>query len=403
MIVRDIRIVTESGVTKVLGTIQWESRNQNPTEIFFAVDEEDAWRINANADSFRIPSAVAALKGGENRVTGEGAMCPALHDGLSSSLAWLNRWFEYGGPPAIDVSLGCTHAQPSGKGSAAVFVSGGVDSSAVLAANHTHYKPEHPLRISIGIVVAGIQPRRWIRPTLNDQLAAARADVNRIGSGMDIDIVPVATNLRALDMGGSFWVREYQGAALAGIGHLFSSTLSNLNIASSGEIKYLDELGSHPLLDPNYGNHSLRIWHGLAQVSRLRKTALLASYPELLLSLNVCNKAEANDDNCGRCEKCLRTMLALEALGVRGSSSFAGRSIRPRDLANIRILDRATHGDYAELVKPLNAIGRTDLAGIIKWRIRLGRVARKQPIRTVRVAVSHTKKRAKKFVRRVRE
>jgi hypothetical protein len=384
--IEDFRSSTDDGVATFIATVHWEDRQREPVDVFYAVDEKDARRVSLNHDAFRIPAAVVAMRDHETRLTGGDPMCPALQNGLASSLAWLSRWADSDVvPPAIDLAHGCVHPEPQA-GSAAAFFSGGIDSSALLAANHDAYEIGHPLRITVGLVVVGIQSHRWMdRTAISDQLAAARDELSAVGSEAGIEVVPIATNVRALNDGGTFWKYEYQGAALAGIGHLFAQSISNLSIAGTWEIGYLDNWGSHPLLDPGYGSHSLRVWHELAQVGRLERTRLVATSSGLLKGLNVCNKWEAGDQNCGRCEKCLRTMLGLEALGLlTAAPTFDRTRVEPGDLRQIRILDRGLEGEYLELIQPLNAVGRPDLAVAVERAVRRGRLLRRPSVHRVR-------------------
>lgn len=387
VLVEDITTERGDGVVSFTAPIHWDSGVREPVGIFFAIDENEAWRVSPNPDSFRIPAAVVARHHGERRLSGGGPICPVLHSGLSSSLEWLARWSGTDRPiPTIEAELGCVHPAPEGVGASAAFFSGGVDSTALILANHIAYPQDHPLRISLGIVVVGIQSTRWTSWTgLKDRLAAARDDLSWIVGGAGIQVVPVVTNVRDVNRGGTFWKYEFQGAALAGVGHMFAPTISNLNIASTWKIRNLDNWGSHPLLDTGYGSHTLRIWHELAAMGRLDKTRLIARHPLLFEGLNVCNKAEGGDRNCGRCEKCLRTMLAIETMGsLDRSPHFMQSQIDLRDLKQIRILDRGVEGDYMELVDPLERVGRQDLASVVRRKVRQGRLLRINALARVR-------------------
>ena len=323
MLIENLRSEDGDGIATFLATVDWENRSRDPMSAYFAVDESDAWRVSLNPDAFRIPGTVVAMRDHERRIAGGGPMCPVLQDGLKSSLAWISRWSTSPtSTPDLDFPLGCAHPVPQDTGAAAGFVSGGVDSSALLVANHRAHGVDDPLRVSVGIVVIGIQSHRWMdRDEIGDQLAAARHDLSTLADATGIEIVPVATNIRMLNDNGTFWKYEFQGAVLAGVAHLFASTVSNISMASPWEIAYLDNWGSHPLLD--YGNHSLRIWHALGHMGRLERTRLIAGQPTLLKGLNVCNKAEAGDANCGRCgcgTGVLRELLAARIRGTRANS-----------------------------------------------------------------------------------
>ena len=388
MLIDELSADESDGVANLVATVHWEDRSRDPMNAWYAVDKADAWRVSLNPDAFRIPGAVAGMRDHEQRIAGGGPMCAVLRDGLQNSLAWLSRWSTVPSPiPELEFPLGCAHPIAQEPGVAAGFVSGGVDSSALIAANHRAHGVGDPLRISVGIVVIGIQSHRWMdRSDVRAQLAAARNDLFYFADATGIEIVPVATNIRGLNDHGTFWKYEFQGAVLAGVGHLFAPTVSNISIASTWEIAYLDNWGSHPLLDHGYGSHSLRVWHELAQMGRLEKTRLIAGQPALVQGLNVCNKAEAGDINCGRCEKCVRTKLALETMpDLTALPEFVVSRTRPSDLKLVRIMDRGLEGEYKELVAPLRASGHANLANAVERAIRRGRLLRRPTVHRVRV------------------
>jgi bacterioferritin-associated ferredoxin len=62
-----------------------------------------------------------------------------------------------------------------------------------------------------------------------------------------------------------------------------------------------------------FSTRSLRIYPEGGAKTRFEKTRAITAYPPAKKYLNVCC---AEGKNCGKCEKCIRTMLNLEALGV---------------------------------------------------------------------------------------
>ena len=58
--------------------------------------------------------------------------------------------------------------------------------------------------------------------------------------------------------------------------------------------------------------------HCAGRDTRLEKIRAISSEPLVQRHLRVCWKNVANHLNCGRCEKCVRTMLALDACGTLG-------------------------------------------------------------------------------------
>ena len=75
--------------------------------------------------------------------------------------------------------------------------------------------------------------------------------------------------------------------------------------------------------------------------------------------------------NCGRCEKCVRTMLELEALGLLDKTrAFEADQVDPAWLDAFSITIRVREPFYQELISPLNARGRTDLAEVIEAKLK---------------------------------
>ena len=113
------------------------------------------------------------------------------------------------------------------------------------------------------------------------------------------------------------WLRAF-GGALAAIGHLLTGQVSHLLLSSDGLGFEHPEVGSRPSTDPLHGSARLSVEHVAPAVTRLEKIHALAGEPLVRRHLRVCWKNVGSQLNCGRCEKCIRTMLALDACGALG-------------------------------------------------------------------------------------
>jgi hypothetical protein len=95
----------------------------------------------------------------------------------------------------------------------------------------------------------------------------------------------------------------------------------------------------------------------------MNKLHVLVQYPEVLSRLRVCWENEGNY-NCGLCEKCVRTMLGLRALGVDRCAAFPGtltpQLVRQQRLSNEAVLFWREFLD-AGLSPALNAAVRSAL------------------------------------------
>ena len=72
--------------------------------------------------------------------------------------------------------------------------------------------------------------------------------------------------------------------------------------------------GSYDMFSlPLFSTHSLRVYSEGENMSRMTKLKSVIKYAPSYKYLNVCLK---DGDNCGKCEKCVRTLLGIDALGA---------------------------------------------------------------------------------------
>jgi hypothetical protein len=121
-------------------------------------------------------------------------------------------------------------------------------------------------------------------------------------------------------------------------------------------------------------------------LSRLEKTRLVAEWDTALQNLRVCNKipygtlVEGSAFNCGKCEKCVRTMLALLALDVlKKTRAFGVTDVSAEAILAHKLEINGDVSDlYAELVPLLQEQGRRDLFPAIRKLVKTGRKAQKR-------------------------
>lgn len=139
-------------------------------------------------------------------------------------------------------------------------------------------------------------------------------------------VVPVTTNVRWGLLTGRHvgWGSQAHGAALFAVANVLANRNHGFDcvyIASSDSVNHLLPWGSTPHLDHLWASENTGIFHVGADSDRMEKIRELAAYPELLSLIRCCYSTKQTDPpNCGCCEKCLRTMLTLEALGLRHHS-----------------------------------------------------------------------------------
>jgi hypothetical protein len=140
-----------------------------------------------------------------------------------------------------------------------------------------------------------------------------------------------------------------------------------MSIASTHDIPNLIPWGSHPLVDPNFSSVDMRIHHDSLELSRFAKTRLVGEWDVGLQNIRVCT-ANWPGTNCGRCEKCVRTMLALEALdALEQSAAFDAQTLSKETVRHITLFTENQLTYYGELIGPLRRAGREDLARAVEF------------------------------------
>lgn len=100
---------------------------------------------------------------------------------------------------------------------------------------------------------------------------------------------------------------------------------------------------------------------------------MIVPHPQALAVLRVCLTMDIPDGgaiNCGRCEKCLRTMLALVACdALARTPTFPVRDVVPEMLASLELDVAPRAYQYRTLVEPLRQRGRDDLARAVASKV----------------------------------
>jgi hypothetical protein len=368
MKIENLRSENNANLARVAATISWENCDRPTQDIYFETSEVFAQDLSCNPHAFLVACIMPALRHGEVRVSIDAEVCPQLRNGLLTAMSWINQWYE---PDRKLVQIEAktrshlpTPRPPERAGS---FFSGGIDSLAALRANRLDFPLEHPGSIKDGLLISGIE--KGEEPEYFKQ---AVCSLSEIAQDANISLIPVYTNIRQLDMNSAFWGEEFQGAALAAVAHAFSQRLTTVTIPSSFDVYHLYPHGSHPLLDPNYSSSDLQIRHDGILLSRFTKTKLVADWDVGLQNIRVCNAKgliKPGALNCGQCEKCLRTMTALLALGMLDKTRAFPKVDVSKELllANVYIKNPPyAEFCYRELMAPLAAKGRHDLVRAIE-------------------------------------
>jgi len=145
--------------------------------------------------------------------------------------------------------------------------------------------------------------------------------ISKISKKMGKELIPVKTNIRQTRWKQTRWQAVSHGASLASIGLLFENYFHEIFIPSSTKsFLELSCWGSHPLTDPLFSTSRTSILTDGDGFTRLEKIQAIKSHQLALDHLHVCIRGRdgsgQDEINCSHCEKCYRTMIALELSGV---------------------------------------------------------------------------------------
>lgn len=143
------------------------------------------------------------------------------------------------------------------------------------------------------------------------------------------------------------------GSALASVAHLFQNQFERIYIPATHTYKRIYPFGSHPLLDPLWSSSKCSIVCDGCEAGRIEKCELICCEKPALQSLRVCWKNTNEAYNCGRCEKCMRTMLILKALGALDACNSFHHELPPRRVAGIWIQEERWERYYEEVLRLL--------------------------------------------------
>jgi hypothetical protein len=263
-------------------------------------------------EPFVVAALLGAMASGEAlEVDPAWPVCPRLLAGLDRIQRVLHAWNPRLSPIEVRATAG---PPPRIREGVALFFSGGVDA--------TYSLLEHEEEITHLIFIHGLEITLDNETLFARALAGNQESAERYGK----PLLPVKTNLRELASAHNLSNFLYQGALLAAVAHALG--FPRTYVAASVAYPDLYPWGTHPLLDPLWSTEASEIVHDGAEATRADKIARIGRRKGALESLRVC-LANRQQYNCGVCEKCLRTMVALRLLHLSSPAFPPLDSLRP--------------------------------------------------------------------------
>ena len=368
MQISSFKFIQNGNRKRVMATVQWEDCDRPDQQIYIETEKTFAKDLSLNPHAFLVGCIIPAMHFGERRIFLDGEICPTLREGLETVMAVMKEWTQGKYKPLyIEAKTRSVVSNFNNHKRAGLFLSGGMDSLAALRINKKIYPKQHPGSIKDCLLVHGFDIGGVIERGMKYHVFdRAKMALLEVAKDAKVTLIPVYTNIRHLCDERELWLDRFFGAVLAAVAHAFSARLNLVYIASSYDIPNLTTCGSHPLLDPAYSSYDLRIIHRDLALSRLEKLRIVADWDVAFQNLRVCLANVPDRLNCGKCEKCIRTMTELLAIGALDKTkAFAENDVTPEQLAQFDITIRHRDSFYKEMIAPLKEQGRDDLVKTI--------------------------------------
>jgi hypothetical protein len=358
----------EPGRVRLVGEVVYDDRPHAREELWFEVDEGLSESFSRSGNPWLAALLPLAATIREPLRLGL-PVDPLLKSSAPELNAIWRAWYPWLGSVTVEAD-GLPRA--SGGRLTGAFFSGGVDSFYMVM--RRLLDPRRLLRPDELICVAGFD----VPLSRQAERLRRRNRLSRVAESLGVRLVEVATNLKETRLATADWNDLWHGCGIVATGLALEERYRRLMIAATFDYAHLKSLGSHPMTDALLSTGGTRVLHEGARATRFQKVEYLAGVEGPLDALHVCWKQES-DENCGRCEKCLRTMVMLEVAGALSrAKTFPEQTLDLERVSRILLKrDRSYDTYYREVSRWALRTGRVDIHRAIESCNRASRLRRR--------------------------
>lgn len=301
-------------------------------------------------DTWTLLGLLAAMRTGSTLVV-DAPLSPTLAARLPQVQAILATWFDELHHVSVVAPVGRLRAPR--RRTTAQFFTGGVDSFATLR--------RHPEVEALLYIHDQVHDTAEVRSRVHDMLATVARDSGKRLVEFDYDVRSFLDRYAE-------WGTQSHGLTLAAVAALTAGEFATVLLPATHTYRDLLPWGSHPLLDPLLSGDEQEIVHDGADLTRLAKLALIADDPVAMANLRVCWKA-VHELNCSRCEKCLRTMIALTIVGAANRATTFDGTVDPAEVRDLEILNDSDLAFTVENRDAAAKAGMTEIADALRLAV----------------------------------
>jgi hypothetical protein len=312
--------------------------------------------VTPPADGALASCLMPAMRRGGGCLTMPGRISPRLlrtqREYQAIQAAWSLDW-EFGDPPLEEVEVVAPSRAPDWSSPAtrvAAFFSGGVDSWATVLAN-----PDLTDLIFVrGVdILPGAAHQAGLAAEVEARLRAAAGEL-----GLPLHVVE--TNVRELSDPIVRW-ENYSPCPLLAIALFFEPLFGRVLIATDTDHRTQQPSASGRLVDQLWSTERLEIVDDGGRLNREQRVHSIAAHPIAQQTLRVCWENPDGAYNCGRCRKCVLTMISLEAIGVRERFSTFPPDLDLGLVAGFEVHQSIGLALWEDTLDTARAAGRADL------------------------------------------
>ena len=311
-------IVEEGAEVLVSARVEVDSaRTPFPERLWFRFPGCYGGHVTDHLNGFAAALLPLAMTLGEDLQL-QGVLSPRLLWGMQEyqriQCRWKPTFFK---PVSIAYeALQAAQVDPSRSGVGCSF-SGGVDSCQTLWRHLPGNESIQQYRISHCLMINGFDADTDIEN--QGHFAKIQGTIEPMMTRHDLELIVCQTNYMSFS---DAWIlKKSFGAMVTAPALVLGRLFSCFFVPSSYRFDEFFRDGSHLLLDHLIGTESMETIHDSSELTRTEKTANISNWNATHSMLRVCfNQTGYQEDtasitNCGRCEKCIRTMKMLEIFG----------------------------------------------------------------------------------------
>lgn len=338
--------VIENGNITISAAI--ELAGEDRRRLWYRLSEEMADKLAPNCDPFVIGTIFMLMEQGDDVIV-HGEVSPSL---LRNMQEFQEAWSCWRKEKYKQVEITADkEREPQGKprNSAVAAFTGGVDSTFTMYRHKTGQCGRLKRNITAGLLVHGFD----IPLVQEDSFARASQKAREALATLDVELITMASNHMELNP-------DWNYTHISGIASAVSLLQGGYNegvIANSLSYNQFSLLwGSNAITDRFFGSNNFAIVVDGLQFARRDKIPTVAQWEKGLENLRVCFDADERDKNCGKCSKCMITILCLRRWGVPLPPSFPG-DVSDEDIVNCQAADESHLFAYSEVLAWLKTSG----------------------------------------------